>query len=166
MVFLLPIPDSRFLIPDSRLPTPMRDHLPDARICIVQPNPATASETFLEAHAAYLPARVTVLPGDVGGSWAARAARKARRLLTGRPLERDRTEAYVRAFRAARPVAVLAEYGPTGVQVLEACRRRSACPWSCTSTASTPACGPSSRRTASPIRTSFAAPRPSSPPRA
>jgi colanic acid/amylovoran biosynthesis glycosyltransferase len=106
----------------------------DSRIialCIVQPNAATVSETFIQAHAAHLPAQVTVVHGDpprIGGralldpSWVARIARKARRRLTGRRPEQDRTEAYRRAFREVRPDAVLAEYGTVGVQVLEACR--------------------------------------------
>jgi glycosyltransferase involved in cell wall biosynthesis len=46
-------------------------------------------------------------------------------LLAGGGLERETTAAYTKAFRRSRARAVLAEYGPTGVQAMEACRRTS-----------------------------------------
>ena len=101
------------------------------RICIVQPNPASASETFLEAHARNLPAQVVVVHSDppcigdrpvLDRSGMARLARAARRLLVGRRTDRERDELYLRALRIARPDAVLAEYGTMGVRVAGACR--------------------------------------------
>jgi glycosyltransferase involved in cell wall biosynthesis len=44
-------------------------------------------------------------------------------MLTGSGLERETTAAYTRAFKRFGAVAVLAEYGTTGVQTMEACRR-------------------------------------------
>jgi glycosyltransferase involved in cell wall biosynthesis len=102
------------------------------RVCIVQPGPCSPSETFLEAHAAHLPARVTVLHTTtmtLGGrplvsrAWAARALRRAVRSALRRSRAEAETAVLVKAFRACRPEAVLAEYGDTGVGVMEACRR-------------------------------------------
>lgn len=51
-----------------------------------------------------------------------RLARKCRRTLRGLPWSEELTQAYVAAF-TARPAVVLAEYGQSGVRVMEACRR-------------------------------------------
>ncbi len=101
------------------------------RICIVQPTLNTATETFIKAHAERLPADVTVVHGNtphiegtpvLSPRLAARVCRKARRLLTGRSWQWERTLGYVAAFRQCHAEVVLAEYGPTGVGVLEACK--------------------------------------------
>ena len=44
-------------------------------------------------------------------------------MLRGEGIEREATAAYVRAFRNHAAQAVLAEYGPTGVRTMPACRR-------------------------------------------
>ena len=44
-------------------------------------------------------------------------------MLSGGGLERETTAAYTKAFRRYRATAVLAEYGTTGAQTWEACRR-------------------------------------------
>jgi glycosyltransferase involved in cell wall biosynthesis len=101
-------------------------------LLIVQPNSPSASETFLQAHADHLPARVRVMSGAppaIDGRplrsqalvW--RAWRKALRVLRGQGWEAEATAAFLEAFRRHRPAAVLAEYGESGVAVLSACRR-------------------------------------------
>ena len=101
-----------------------------AAICIVQPNSEAVSETFLGAHARFLPAAVTVVHGffphigerPILSPWpASRAYRKLHRFLSGKSAQEQATEAYIRVFRERRAWVVLAEYGPTGVHVLDAC---------------------------------------------
>ncbi len=101
------------------------------RLCIVQPSLNTFSETFLAAHAAMLPAEVTVvhgIPPQLGGckllgdGLAQRAWRKLAHWICGGPEGGDITLAYLKAFRRIRPQAVLAEYGTMGTLVHEACR--------------------------------------------
>jgi glycosyltransferase involved in cell wall biosynthesis len=53
----------------------------------------------------------------------ARIGFKVRRKLLGQRVEKETTAAYLAAFRRTRPDAVLAEYGTTGVSVMEACRQ-------------------------------------------
>jgi glycosyltransferase involved in cell wall biosynthesis len=48
---------------------------------------------------------------------------KARRMLTGAGLEAETTAAYLKVFRDYKIEAVLAEYGETGVQVMDAAER-------------------------------------------
>ena len=100
------------------------------RICLVTPYLPSVSETFIRAHAEGLPAEVVLVHGwrpSIGDepvlSWPRRALYKAGRVIARRPLEREVTAAYLEAFRRSRARAVLAEYGPTGVQVMRACRR-------------------------------------------
>ncbi|HEX8135955.1 MAG TPA: glycosyltransferase [Pyrinomonadaceae bacterium] len=99
-------------------------------ICLVTPYLPSVSETFIRAHLNGLPAEVVLVHGwrpSIGASpvlsWPRRASYKAWRMLTGASLERETTAAYLKAFRKTGARAVLAEYGPTGVQVMEACRR-------------------------------------------
>jgi glycosyltransferase involved in cell wall biosynthesis len=102
-------------------------------ICIVQPTVNKVSETFISAHAERLPARVTVVHTSgglpyVGSSpglsqaLVARAVRRGLRLLRGQASDWEVTGAYLSVFRRCRAEAILAEYGPQGVLVLEACR--------------------------------------------
>jgi hypothetical protein len=99
-------------------------------LCIVKGSGAV--EPFVRAHADGLPAKVTLiheLPPRIEDrpillqSVPGRACRKALRLLRRREWEWEITSAYLKAFRRARPDAVLAEFGQTGVAVLNACRR-------------------------------------------
>jgi glycosyltransferase involved in cell wall biosynthesis len=108
------------------------DSLGDAQtcVCLVTPYLPSVSETFIRAHAEGLPAKVLLVHGwrpMIGAepvlSWPRRASYKTWRLMAGGGLERETTAAYMKAFRGARAQAVLAEYGPTGVLVMEACRR-------------------------------------------
>jgi colanic acid/amylovoran biosynthesis glycosyltransferase len=102
------------------------------RVCIVQPGFGPTSESFIRAHAEYLPADVTVVHGVppilenrpvLGRSLASRALRKALMLIAGRRWEGELTRAYLKAFRETRPDVVLAEYGPMGVGVMDALSR-------------------------------------------
>jgi len=103
----------------------------DPRICIVQPNPCSPTETFIRAHADHLPGHVVVLAGSptIEGRSVmpkrpvARAWRKVVRMALGQTWYDDLTKAYLDVFRHYRPDAVLAEYGGTGVLVMDACRR-------------------------------------------
>lgn len=100
------------------------------QICIVQGSLDKLSETFLRAQAERLPEPVTVVHGKpprVGDrpvlSQAAfnQVARKVSRVITRRTWHWERTAAYLRALREIRPDVVLAQYGPVGVSVMEAC---------------------------------------------
>ena len=51
------------------------------------------------------------------------ALHKVGRVLLGHGLQREITSAYVKAFQAFAPHAVLAEYGPTGAAAVEACKQ-------------------------------------------
>ncbi len=103
-------------------------------VMIVQPNEDTPSETFLRVHAKGLPANVTVLYGArprVCGQqpdWNDRFERtriRVQRMLAGESAQWENTELLLRHFRRFNPAVVLAEYGPTGVRVMDACRRAS-----------------------------------------
>lgn len=104
------------------------------RICQIQPNRDAYSERFIAAHARGLPAAVDVLYGGWFPRWRADG-----RLLLPPPLGAARTHidrlprrlrGPIRAaadlglaayLRAARSELVLAEYGPSGVEVARAC---------------------------------------------
>ncbi len=100
------------------------------KLCIVQTNAGSVSETFIRAHVERLPAKVTVVHGQIpmlgdqpalSQSVPSRALRKVGRLLTGRSWNWEITASYLKAFRNCQPDVVLAEYGPMGVAVMPAC---------------------------------------------
>lgn len=100
------------------------------RLCIVVPYPPVISETFIRAHIEKLPAEILMVHGwrpSIGSKTVLPfhqiALHKVGRVLLGHTLEREITAAYVKAFRTYAPHAVLAEYGPTGAVVVEACKR-------------------------------------------
>ena len=105
------------------------------RVLIVSPNRARLSESFIKANIEGLPAHVDVLFGQppaledetgrqIVPQWAHGSGRMALALPSAITV---RLEAYWldRALAARKPAVVLAEYGPTGVALLDACRRRS-----------------------------------------
>lgn len=99
-------------------------------VCIVSEEPPTITETFIQAHIDRLPARVIFLHGlkpRIGSRNALSMPRqllyKVGREFLGHSLNRMLTAAYSEAFRRCRAIAVLAEYGPSGAMVLDACRR-------------------------------------------
>jgi colanic acid/amylovoran biosynthesis glycosyltransferase len=102
------------------------------RICVVRNGPLNYSETFIRQHVTDLPAETVLL--DDWPPWAksaspwertlpGRAYYRAQRLLFPREYELRITAAYVDLFRRHRIDVVLAEFGPTGVAVLGACRK-------------------------------------------
>lgn len=102
------------------------------RICVVKNGPLDYSETFIRQHVEDLPAETALLDewppwSKSGRAWErglhGRALSRALRLLSRGAYERRVTSAYVRHFRRLRPDVVLAEFGPTGVAVMGACRR-------------------------------------------
>jgi glycosyltransferase involved in cell wall biosynthesis len=116
------------------------------RLCQVHLSPDDPAQTFARDHAERLPCHVSVVhggrnrPGGAGArplfldddplrseSLAARIVRHARAqvwILQGRNVERELdAEAYLEAFRRARPDAVLVEFGNVAVDVMDACTR-------------------------------------------
>ena len=92
---------------------------------------AAVSETFLR-HAELLPGSITVVHGflpTIGDrpvlntSLAGRGLRRIKRRLLSQSEHDEAVNAYAWLFKTKKPRVVLAEYGPTGVHVLEACRR-------------------------------------------
>ena len=101
------------------------------RVCVVTNGPLSYSETFIRQHAYGLPTETSLVddwpPWKSSGSrWEralpGRAYYRALRLLSPEAYGRRVTAAYVNLFRG-RADAVLAEFGPTGVAVMEACRQ-------------------------------------------
>jgi glycosyltransferase involved in cell wall biosynthesis len=101
----------------------------DSSICIVTPYFPVLSETFIREHIDHLPAKVSlvygwppkfanrsILPNSI------RLAYRIRKKLFPKTLDHT-TAAYITAFRRLRPDAVLAEYGPTGTLVFDACHK-------------------------------------------
>jgi colanic acid/amylovoran biosynthesis glycosyltransferase len=102
------------------------------RVCVVRNGPLTYSETFIRRHVEDLPAETALLDNwppwvGSGSAWAmtlpGRAFYRALRLLSPEAYGRRITSAYVEHFRRLRTEVVLAEFGPTGVVVMDACRR-------------------------------------------
>jgi colanic acid/amylovoran biosynthesis glycosyltransferase len=100
-------------------------------VYVVGVNPRDLESSFIRAHLERLPARTVAIHGylpAIGSSPVlsdaplARLARKLTRMVRRRPWTDEITSGYVAAFRD-RPAVVLAEYGPTGVRVLDACAR-------------------------------------------
>lgn len=104
------------------------------RLCVVINGPLSYSETFIRQHVTGLPAETVLL--DDWPPWAKSGSPRGRTLPRRafdralRPLFPERyvrriTSAYVEQFRGQRVDAVLAEFGPTGVAVTDACRQLS-----------------------------------------
>jgi glycosyltransferase involved in cell wall biosynthesis len=100
-------------------------------VYVIGVNPRDLESSFIRAHIERLPARTVVIHGYVptigtqpvlSDGRVARVARKLQRLARRQPWSEEITQGYAAAFRE-RPAVVLAEYGPTGVRLIEACRR-------------------------------------------
>jgi colanic acid/amylovoran biosynthesis glycosyltransferase len=114
------------------LPVPVRE---GPLVCIATPEMDAVSETFIRNHITALPMPVCVVHGrpltldeqnrailpDHG--LPIRALRKVARLLRAEPPDAARHRALARHLRSRRVAVVLAEYGPTAVDMLEPCRR-------------------------------------------
>lgn len=101
------------------------------RLCIVQPRLGEVSETFLQAQAERLPCETTIVHGKppqvdgrtvLSNGFPARAMRKVWRTVNQLPWHWENQHAYATAFRRHRAQVVLAQYGPTGARVVDACR--------------------------------------------
>jgi glycosyltransferase involved in cell wall biosynthesis len=97
-------------------------------LCIVQPNYWTPTETFLQAQADRLPATTSVLHGSrpkpVTLSPTDRIYRcsvQATRWMKNKTRAWEQTKLLKRWFRKLHTEVVLAQYGPTGVRVMDAC---------------------------------------------
>ncbi len=100
-------------------------------VYVVAVNPRDLELPFIRAHIDRLPARTVPIHGylpEMGGALVLpqgrvpRLARKLKRVILRQPWDEEIAGGYLRAF-AARPAAVLAEFGPTAVRLLEPCRR-------------------------------------------
>jgi colanic acid/amylovoran biosynthesis glycosyltransferase len=100
------------------------------RVCQVLLKPPEVSETFLVAVPQYLDAEVTVVHSYIphvgtapvlSGRLIDRAWRRARRALARLPWDHEITLGYITALRRADAEVALAEFGPAGVRVREAC---------------------------------------------
>lgn len=100
-------------------------------VCLVQPAPSRASETFLRAHAAKLPGNVCVVHGKrarlaegrIGVCEHLRRGPLALERLVRRESKRwEYTQSYARMFDKLRPHVIVAEYGTWGAHVMDACR--------------------------------------------
>lgn len=101
------------------------------RVSIVTQSPLGYSETFIRQHVTHLPAE-TVLIDDwppwskSGPRWRmtlpGRAYNRALSFIHPKKYRQRITASYVERFRRNRIDVVLAEFGPTGVAVMDACR--------------------------------------------
>jgi colanic acid/amylovoran biosynthesis glycosyltransferase len=98
---------------------------------VVAVNPRDLELSFIRPHTQRLPADTVPVHGFVptingrpvlSTAVLPRLARKLTRVVLDQPWEEEITLAYERAFRQ-RPGAVLAEFGPTAVRLIEPCRR-------------------------------------------
>jgi colanic acid/amylovoran biosynthesis glycosyltransferase len=102
------------------------------RICVVKAGGLALTETFIRAHVDLLPGEVTFIcgsppcfahdPSSRAPLWRQMLDR-AYHLQRGRPDHEKYRAAYTRLLSRKRPDAVLAEYGPTAVRVLESARQ-------------------------------------------
>jgi colanic acid/amylovoran biosynthesis glycosyltransferase len=115
--------------------TPSLTRSDTSTICVVQPNRDVYSETFIRNHAERLPARVRVL---YDGWFPTRCENDSRLLPTPFALMSKvearlpppvrtvsvvvRNRILARYLRSNRVEVVIAEYGPTGVAVMDACQ--------------------------------------------
>ena len=102
------------------------------RICVVTNGPLSYTETFIRQHVKDLPSENLLMddwpPWVRTGSrweraWTGRAFYRALRLFFPQGYRRRITKAYASLFRQQQIEAVLAEFGPSGVAVLEACQQ-------------------------------------------
>ncbi|EMI21543.1 glycosyl transferase, group 1 family protein [Rhodopirellula maiorica SM1] len=100
---------------------------------MIQPKLDTLSETFIRAHNESIPGVAVVVHTEAGlpsingrpallQDWFSRVSRKLSRLVTRQEWNWEVDEAHRNVFRKFRINVVLAEYGLSGVRVLEACR--------------------------------------------
>lgn len=100
------------------------------RLCVVTPYTPSLTETFIRDHVERLPGTVAHIHGwkpSIGPdpllSFPTRVFYKLERMFAGASLDKEITAAYLEGFRKYHVNAVMAEYGETGVQVMEATRQ-------------------------------------------
>jgi glycosyltransferase involved in cell wall biosynthesis len=120
-----------FAFDQTKLERFVRLRQPAMRVCVVTHGPLNYSETFIRQHVNGLPADTTLMEdwppwAKFGPRWRlslpGRAYNRALRLLYHEGYRRRITAAYVHHFREQGINVVLAEFGPTGVFVMNACR--------------------------------------------
>jgi len=98
---------------------------------VVAVNPKDLEASFIRPHIDRLPARTVAVHGYIptigsepvlSSALPARLARKILRVARREPWDSEITLGYLRAF-SETPAAVLAEFGPTAVRLVEPCRR-------------------------------------------
>ncbi|HEU0046646.1 MAG TPA: glycosyltransferase, partial [Nitrososphaera sp.] len=99
-------------------------------VCVVTTYLPTVSATFIRGHIERLPTKTILVhswPPSIGDepvlSLPTRVAYKIRKRIARNGTMNETTAAYVKAFQRWRADVVLAEYGTTGVLVMDACRR-------------------------------------------
>jgi glycosyltransferase involved in cell wall biosynthesis len=103
---------------------------PNKRLGVITPYFPTVSETFIRGHLDRLPASTVLIhswPPSIGNSpvlsWPTRVYYKLRKRVSRNGGGGETSAAYMAAFRRFNLDAVLVEYGTTGVNVMEACRK-------------------------------------------
>lgn len=98
---------------------------------VVGINPRDLELSFIRAHIERLPAETVPIYGYLptigaapvlAGGVLPRVARKVARVVRGQAWDEEITQGYLQAFDR-KPAAVLAEFGPTAVRLVEPCRR-------------------------------------------
>lgn len=103
-------------------------------ILIVHSGPLAISETFIRAHFDHLPARSGMVTGwwpkdEDGYEYRLSITSRIKTRLLSRSsyaksrISQDITAVYRKVLRHKRPDIVLAEYGPTGERIIDACRQ-------------------------------------------
>lgn len=103
----------------------------DLKVCFIRNVPSAASETFIDAQVNGLPCHTFSLYGEpakrdnesfISESVASRALLKLGRKFFGKGEKWHVTKSYLAAFRKYKPDVVIAQFGPAGVRVAEACQ--------------------------------------------
>jgi glycosyltransferase involved in cell wall biosynthesis len=102
-------------------------------VCIIRNERAAVSETFIDAQQRDLPCRTITLWGEMASSdtkkyYPATAVGQARfkleRIWRRKEWSWAITQSYCAAFKELKPDVAVAQYGPVGVRIAEACRLR------------------------------------------
>jgi colanic acid/amylovoran biosynthesis glycosyltransferase len=107
-------------------------------VCVVSPNDNAYSETFIRAHMERIPANVSALYGGAFPAYldtgqrllpaigiVKRVIRKVMTVVLRLPSDDLRSTALMQYLRKNHIEAVLAEYGPTGVAIMDVCQEAS-----------------------------------------
>ena len=118
-----------FKISNAEALSPVRSDDFSMNLCLVQSSALRITETFIRAHIERIRANVTAVHGQpaecgdkaiLSNSLLARASRVVQRQLVSAS---DIEIAYAKVFRSRKIDVVLAEYGPSGVDVMYPCQK-------------------------------------------